>query len=140
MLPYQGEQGSHLVKFFKRSTTKLLPKTTQLEFGFTGSNLSTHFQIKEKSKVEHNQDVVYLGTCADNNYSDNYARRIPERIIDGRGRGQNSHLFKHRCIKNHPKTSKTDFKTISSGFKNNHCQQKFAEVLLIKQIKSFQSF
>lgn len=140
MLPYQGEQGPHLVKSFKRSTTKLLPKTTQLEFGFTGSNLSTHFQIKEKSKVEHNHDVVYLGTCADNNCSDNYARRISERIIDDRGRGQNSQLFKHRCIKNHPKTSKTDFKTISSGFKNNHCQQKFAEVLLIKQIKSFQSF
>ena len=129
MLPYQGEQGSHLVKFFKRSTTKLLPKTTQLEFGFTGSNLSTHFQIKEKPKVEHNHDVVYLGTCADNNCSDNYARRISERIIDDRGRGQNSQLFKHRCIKNHPNTSKSDFKTISSGFKtiivNKNLQKYF---------------
>ena len=35
--PYQGEQGSRLVKSLKRSITKLLPETTQLEFGFTGS-------------------------------------------------------------------------------------------------------
>ena len=118
-----------MVKSFKRSTTKLLPKTTQLEFEFTGSNLSTQFQINEKSKVEHNHDVVYLGTCADNNCSDNYARRISERIIGDRGRGQNSHLFKHRCIKNHPNTSKSDFKTISSGFKtiivNKNLQKYF---------------
>ena len=41
MLPYQGEQGSRLVKSLKRSITKLLPETTQLEFGFIGSKLSS---------------------------------------------------------------------------------------------------
>ena len=113
MLPYQGEQGSRLVKTLKRSITKLLPKTTQLEFGFTGSKRSTHFQIKDKTIFEHNHDVVYLGTCPENNCPDNYvgesARCISERIIDHNGRDQNSHLFKHSCYKNHPNTSKTDF-------------------------------
>ena len=51
VLPSQGKQGFHLVKFLKQSITKLLPKTTQLELGFTGSKLSTHFQIKDKTKV-----------------------------------------------------------------------------------------
>ena len=54
VLPHQGEQGSRLVKSLKRSITKLLPETTQLEIGFTGSKLSTHFQIKDKTKFEHN--------------------------------------------------------------------------------------
>ena len=85
MLPYQGEQGSRLVKSLKRSITKLLPKTTQLVFEFTGSELSTHFQIKKKTKFEHNHNVVYLGTCPENNCSDNYvgesSRRISETII-----------------------------------------------------------
>ena len=90
MLPDQGEQGSCLVKSLKRSITKLLPKATQLEFGFTGSKLSTHFQIKDKTEVEHNHNVVYLGTCPENNCSDNYVgeseHRISERIIDHSGR------------------------------------------------------
>ena len=82
---------------------------------------------------------MYLGTCPENNCPDNYvgesARCISERIIDHNGRDQNSHLFKHSCHKNHPNTSKTDFKIISSGFKNNYCRRKIAEALLIKQIK-----
>ena len=139
VLPYQGEQGSRLVKSLKRSITRLLPEATQSEFGFTGSKLSTHFQIKDKTEFEHNNDVVHFGTCPENNCSDNYvgesARRISERIIDHSGRDQNSHLLKHSCIKNHPNTSKTDFKIISSGFKNNYCRRKIAEALLIKQIK-----
>ena len=139
MLPYQGEQGSRLVKTLKRSITKLLPKTTQLEFGFTGSKRSTHFQIKDKTIFEHNHDVVYLGTCPEYNWSDNYvgesARRISERIIDHNSRDQKSHLFKHNCCQNHPNTSKTDFKIISSEFKNNYYRRKIAEALLIKQIK-----
>ena len=139
VFPYQGEQGSRLVKSLKRSITKILPEATQLEFGFTGSKLSMHFQRKDKREFEHNHDVVYLGTCPENNCSDNYvgesARRISERITDHNGRNQNSHLFKHICIKNHPNTSTTDFKIISSGFKSNYCRRKISEALLIKQIK-----
>ena len=136
MLPYQGEQGSRLVKSLKRSITKLLPKATQLEFGFTSGKLSTHFQIKDKTEFEHNHDVVYLGAYLENSSSDNnYTRRISERIIDHNSRDQNSHLFKHSCIKNHLNTSKTDFKIISSEFKNNYFRRKIAEALLIKQIR-----
>ena len=53
------------------------------------------FQIKDKTKFEYNHDVVYLGTCPENNCSDNHvgesAHHISERIIDHSGRGQNSH-------------------------------------------------
>ena len=125
VLPYQGDQRSSLVKSSKRSITKLLPEETQLEFGFTGSKLSTHFQIKGKTEFEHHHDVVYLGMCPENNCSDNYVgeskRRISERIIDHSSREENSHLFKHSCIKNHPNTSRTKLKIVSSGFKNNYC-------------------
>ena len=128
VLPYQGEQRSRLVKSLKRSITKLLPEATQLEFGFTGSKLSTHFQITDKTEFEHNHEVIYLGTCPENNCSDNYvgesARRISERVIHRNGRDQNVHLFKHSCTKKHLNNSKTDFKIISSGFKNNYCRQK----------------
>ena len=137
--PYQGEQGSRLVKSLKRSITKLLPETTQLEFGFTGCKLSTHFQIKDKTiyehneRYEHNHDVVYLGTCPENNCSDNYVSenaRVSERIIDCSDRDQNSHFFKHSCIKNHPNTSKSDLRSsivdlgtiiVDEKLQKNHC-------------------
>ena len=97
------------------------------------------FQIKDKTIFKHNHDVVFLEACPENNCSDNYvgesARCISERKIDHIGRDQNPHLFKHSCIKNHPNTSKTDFKIISSGFKNNYCRHKIAKALSIKQIK-----
>ena len=141
VLPYQGEQGSRFVKYLKRSIKKLLPKETQLEFGFTDSKLSTHFQIKDQVELEHNHDVVHVRTCPENNCSDNYVgestRRIPERIIYQYGGDQNSHLFNHNCIKHHPNTSKNDLKIISTGFKNNYCRRKIAEALLIKQIKPY---
>ena len=80
MLSYQGEQGSRLVKSLKGSITKLLLKTTQLEFGFTGSKISTYFQIKDKTIFEHNHDVVDLETYPENNCSDNYVRERERRI------------------------------------------------------------
>ena len=143
---YQSEQGSRLVKSLKRSIINLLPETTQFEFGIAGSKLSTHFQIKNKTIFEHNHDVVYLGTCREDHCLDNYvgksARRISERIIDHSGEDQNSHLFKHSCIKNHPNTAKIDFKIISSGFKSNYCRRNCREILWTEtvQLKSFRNF
>ena len=88
---------------------------------------------------EHNHDAVNIGKCLKSNCSDNYVgestRRISERMIDHSGRDQNSYLFKHSCIKSQRNTRKTNFKIVSSGFKNNYCRRKIATALLIKQIK-----
>ena len=60
--------------------TKLLPETTQLEFG---SKVSMHYQIKCKTIFEYNHHVAYFGRCPENNCSDNYVveggRRISEK-------------------------------------------------------------
>ena len=62
----------------KRSNSKLLPEATQLEFWFTGSKPSTYFQIKDKTKFEHNHDVFDLGTCQENNCLYNYVGERPK--------------------------------------------------------------
>ena len=100
-------------------------------------------------KFEHNH-VVYLGTCPENNWSDNYvdqsAHRVSERVIDHSSRDKSSYLFNHSCIKNHPSTSniknhpntsKTDFRIISSGFKNNYSRRKIAESKIISRHSLF---
>ena len=88
---------------------------------------------------EHNHGVMHLRTSPEINCSDNSVDEskcgIPERIIDHSSRDQNSHLFKNSSYKTHPITSNSDFKIISSGFKNNYCRWKIADALLMKQIK-----
>ena len=44
ILPYQGDNGSNLVKSMKGYVSKLLPELTKLEFTFTGKNLIYIFQ------------------------------------------------------------------------------------------------
>ena len=114
-----------------------------IRVGFTGSKFTMCSQIKEKAIFGHNSWLFYLGICPENNCSDNYlndsAGRISERIIDHSGRDQNSHLFRNSWIKNHPNTSKTNFKINNSQFRNSHCRLALLAllVLLIKQIKPF---
>ena len=51
--------------------------------------LSSHFIIKDKTKFEHQHDLVYLGHCQENNCAGNYigetTRKELEWIIDHNG-------------------------------------------------------
>ena len=99
LLPYQGEKDLHLTKSLIRNLKSLLPSTVKANIGFTGEKLSRCFQIKDQTKFEHKHDIIYLGTCPEDNCSENYIResgyRISERIIDHNCRDQKSHIFKH---------------------------------------------
>ena len=53
----------------KPSITRLLPETTQLEFGYTCSKLTTHFQRKGR-------------TIPESNFSDNYVAKSGPRISE----------------------------------------------------------
>ena len=139
LVPYQGEKGWHLTKSLKRNLKSLLPSTVKANIGFTGKKLSTCFQNKDQTKFEHKHDILYLGTCAENNCSENYigesGHRISERIIYHNGRDQKSHIFKHSSGKCYQYFHSNSFKIIGNGFKNNTFKRKVSEALLIKQIK-----
>ena len=42
------------------------------KIAFTGSKLSTCFQVKDKKKFEHNHDIVCHGTSPETDCSENY--------------------------------------------------------------------
>ena len=96
-------------------------------------------QIKDQTKFEHKHDIIYLGTCLEDNFPENYigesGRWISERIIDHNGKDQKSHIFKHSSEKCHQHVHTSSFKIIGSGIKNNSFERKVSEALLIKQIK-----
>ena len=65
MLPYQGDKGSNLLKSMKRYVSKLLPEHTKLEITFTGKKLNSCFLIKDKTKFEHQHDLVFYVKCTE---------------------------------------------------------------------------
>ena len=62
----------HIGNFSKRNLKSLLPSTAKANIGFTDKKLSTCFQIKDQTKFEHLHDIIHLGTCPEDNCSENY--------------------------------------------------------------------
>ena len=95
--------------------------------------------MKDKTKFEHNHDIVYHGICPETDCSENYigetARRISERVKDHRGKDVHSHLFKHTVESGHKVLDVTNYSIIGKGYGNNIKKRKIAEALLIKEIK-----
>ena len=137
VLPYQGEKGIHIVNSMKRYVNKILPKNVKVQTAFTGKRLSSYFKTKDRTKFEHQHDILYQVKCSAENCLDDYmgesARHIIERVKDHGGTDTKSHVLKHSGEKEHVEVTQEDFKIIGSNFKNNRLKRKIAEALLIKQ-------
>ena len=72
MLPYQGDKGSNLLKSMKRYASKLLPEHTKLGITLTGKKLNSCLSIKDKTKFEHEHDLVYYVNCTEPSCRDSY--------------------------------------------------------------------
>ena len=90
LVPYQGKNEDFVIKFMKKRVKTLLPTNIRTKIAFTGSRLSTCFQVGDKTKFEHNHDIVYHGTCLETGCPENYivvaARRISEWVKDHSGK------------------------------------------------------
>ena len=63
----------------------------------TYSQLSSCFNIKDKTKFPHKHDLVYHAKCAEESCTDDYvgetARCISEYVLDHSERDENSHIL-----------------------------------------------
>ena len=71
---------------------------------YQGTKLSSRFQVKDETKFEHSNDVVYCCKCPENDCDDFYIgetdRRISERIIDHNKRDKTHILYNMYKIRN----------------------------------------
>ena len=118
----------------------LLPDNIKTDVAFQGKQLSSSFNIKDKTKFPHKHDLVYHTKCAEESCNDDYvgetARRISERVLDDSGRDKNSHILKHQIEKEHSFPQYHNFKVISGGFRNNTKRIKLSEVLWINACRA----
>ena len=99
-----------------------MPIKIQCRIGSTERKLSNLLEIKDRTKFAYQYDVKYERNSQEDNCTDNYitqtTRRISGRIVEHNGRGQTFSLLKHSCSKHHQNAGTTDFKILSSDFKN----------------------
>ena len=69
------------------------------------TKLSSRFQVKDQTKFERRNVIVYFCKCPENDCHDFYIgetdRRALERIIDRNKRDKNSHPLQHAQNKKH---------------------------------------
>ena len=88
MLSYKGKQGNKLLSKMKKHVNKLLPIKVKTTITYKGKKLGTKYQLKNKAKFNHQNNVVYYSKCLDKTCNKDYVaekdRRIEEIIISSK--------------------------------------------------------
>ena len=62
-LPKKGQEGEKVIKSFQTGLHKSLPNNIEKKVVYTGTSLGSNFQVKDKTKFDHKNDLVYYGKC-----------------------------------------------------------------------------
>ena len=117
----------------KKAVHKLLPENANTQISNTERKFSICFQIKDKSKFDHQHNLVYHSKCpselCDKNYIDESGRCIAERVKDHNGRDHKSHILKHSLETEYEHVTSSDFSIISKNFNENKKKSKNCRVI-----------
>ena len=98
----------------KRYVNNVLPENVEVQTAFTGKQLSSCFKTKDRTKFEHQHNIICQVKCSAENCSDDYigesVRCIIEILKDHDGRDTKSHVLKHSNEKEHVEVTQEDFK------------------------------
>ena len=83
-----------------------------MQVTFTDQKLRPQFNVKDRTKFENKNDIIYFVKCPEQNCTGNYlgesGRRVSEQILDhGGSRGRSSINFK--VLPNFPKKQKKNW-------------------------------
>ena len=106
---------------------------------FTGTKLSSKFNVKDPVSFTEKHDVIYRSVCTtescDEDYVGECARMLHERVKDLNSRDHLSHLVKYAGETGHLPVGTANFEVIGSGYCNNARRRKIAEALLVMKVK-----
>ena len=138
ILPYAGEKGYSIVRSLEKQLKRSLPNNVKPNIVFTGTKLSSNFNVKDHVPFTEKHDIIYRSVCATESCNENYvgecARRLHEHVKDYNSRDHSSHLVKHAGETSHLPVDAANFEVIGSGYGNNARRRKIAEALLVKKL------
>ena len=121
-----------------RQLNKHLKDNVKVMITYQETNLSSRFSVKDQTKFEHRNDVVYCCKCLEKDCDDFYIRetdrRISKRIIDHNKRDKNSHPLQHAQNKKHVYVCVNDFTILNSNYRSK-IKRKISESLYIRSKK-----
>ena len=101
----------------------MLPENHYPLHAYSSKKLGSFLNIKDQTKLGHNNALTYLVKCPENTCSKNYlgetGRRINQRVVEHAGENKKSHMLQHTLESGQPSVSLNGFKILGKGF-NNH--------------------
>ena len=120
-LPYKGEKGKKLMKSLNNTLVHVLPQRHTNKIVYSGKKLGSYFNIKDQTKMQHQNDLIYYTECPENDCMENYVgdieRRLQERVDEHGGKDNKSHVLKHMYESGHKAVSINDLKVLKKASK-----------------------
>ena len=80
VLPYAGNKGEKILKLMNKFSSRVLPCNVKTCIAYSGTKLSSRFEL-DKTKNDHQQDVVHYAKCPEEWCSEDYTAEIQRRLI-----------------------------------------------------------
>ena len=130
VLTYAGNKGEKIWKSMNNFSTRVLPCNVKTSTAYSGTKLSSKFQLKYQTKKDHQDDVVYYSKCPEEQCTEDCTgetgKHLMEHVKDHSGKDSKSHLFKHSVETNQNTVTLDDFKIIGKGYKRSKFRCKLA--------------
>ena len=101
VLTYKCSDAMHIINSMRKQVNHALPDDVKMMVSYTGKNLSTCFNVKDKTVFNHEHDIVYYAKCPEksclHDYVGELGRRVLEQVKAHNGRDTSCHIFKH-CV------------------------------------------
>ena len=140
-LPYAGDVGEKIIKKMQRYVERRVnteDKKINVSATYNSTRLSTRFNLKDRTKLEHKHNVTYYVPCPNKKCKSDYIgetkRRTEKRSEEHRGKDKKSHVSIHSEKTKHKRVSLRDFKILGQGYRSNF-RRKISESLFIKSLK-----
>ena len=138
-LPYKGPRGEKLLRTLAKTISEASKDTISVRTTFSGTKLTSRFNLKDRVKKIHQHDIIYQATCPATGCHATYfgetSRRLSTRAEEHAGKDKNSHIWQHSNTHHHPPVTIDDFTIIDSNNSNSYFGRKIRESLLIKSRK-----
>ena len=135
-LPYKGTKSEALLRSIRKAIT-CNSDLAKMQIVYKSRKLSSTFQLKDPTPIEHQHNVVYKVTCPENIckalYIGETARRLISRIIENGGKDSNSHVLKHSVTEKHLKVNIANVKILTVNH-SKLAMRKILESLYIRHL------
>ena len=99
-------KGENILKSMNKISSRVLPSNVKTCIAYSGTKLSSTFQLKYQTKKDHQHDAVHYAKCPEEQCAEDYTgetgRCLIERVKYHSGKDLKSHLFKH-SVETNPK-------------------------------------